>query len=260
MSRKDNFSLWTDTKNQRYFLIPEKQKLARGSFQIQTLTGKQKKVTQMAIASFEISQTEAKKYLQTEINQGMQQAKATFSHLASSTQASDEALLTPNIISSLLGITPQELENNPEAAQTAFVNLYTDIKSLLGESNPESSAQTEAMRERIRSIKESIQAQAVNVNIEELPKNLQPRIEGYLQEIITQLENLTNQIDHADTDGQNIDEVIETLTKYFLVKEEKRREEDRKRQYKQSATDAIANSFQSLGLTSFAGGDFGTGK
>ncbi|MBD2505134.1 hypothetical protein [Anabaena azotica] len=256
MNSNNTVIFWTDAKNQRYFLIPEKQKLARGSFLIHTLTGKQKKVTQMAIAGFEISQTEAKKYLQTEINQGMQQAKATFSHLASSTPASDEDLLTPNIIFSLLGITPQELENNPEAAQTAFVKLYSDIKALLGESNPENSAQTEAMRQRIRSLRESIQAQAINVNIEELPENLQPRVEGYLQEIITQLENLTNQIDHPHTDGQNIDEVIETLTKDFLVKENKRQEDNRKQQYKQSATDAIAQSFQSLGLRSFAGGDF----
>ncbi|MBD2500379.1 hypothetical protein [Anabaena azotica] len=256
MKLKAQRILWTDAKRSRYFLIPEKQKLARGSFQIQTLTGKQKKVTQMAIAGFEISQTEAKKYLQTEINQGMQQTKATFADITSSTPASDEDLLTPNIISSLLGITPQELENNPEAAQTAFVNLYTDIKALLGESNPEDSDETQAMRERIRSIRESIQAQAISVKIEELPENLQPRIEGYLQEILTQLENLTNQIDHPDTDGQNIDEVIETLTKDFLFKEEKRQEEDRKQQYKKSAQDAIAQSFQSRGLRSFAGGDF----
>jgi hypothetical protein len=256
MNRKDNFLLWTDTKRSRYFLIPEKQKLARGSFVIHTLTGKQKKVTQIAIAPFEISETDAKNYIQTEINQGMQQAKTTFSHLiSSSTQTSEEVASVPNVICSLLGITPEELENNPEAAQTAFANLYSDLKEFLGASSDKNPAQVETTRSRVRSLRETIQAQALNINIEELPKNLQPKVEEYLQEILTQLENLTTQID-TDKDGQSIDEVIESLTKDFLVKEEKRLAEQRKQNYKQSAQEAIAKSFQSRGLRSFAGGDF----
>jgi hypothetical protein len=256
MNTKTNHTFWTDSKRSRYFLIPNNQKLTRGSFVIHTLTGAQKKVTQRAIAAFEISQNEAKTYLETEINQEIQQAKATFSHLFSSTQVAEEPLSIPNIISSLLGITPQELENNPEAAQTAFVNLYTDIKELLSESTEQNPAQVEATRSRVRALRETLQAQVIK-----FPENLsqelsEAKIEEYFPEILAQLQNLTKQIGQANTDTEKIDQTIETLTKDFFVKEEKAIQDKRKQQYKQSAKDAIAKSFQSRGLRSFAGGDF----
>jgi uncharacterized membrane protein YukC len=276
MSSKDKRSLWIDSKRKRYFLIPDNQKLARGNFIICTLTGIEKKVMQTAIAPFEIPESEVKAYLKAEVNQAMQEAKTAFSNLLSfSTQASEQAPSNstplshqtpsvPNIISSLLGITPEELQKNPEAAQTAFVNLYTDIKELLGESTEQNPAQVEATRSRVRSLRETLQAQGININeeIEELPVKLQEvlssaEIEGYLHEIVTKLQDLTNQIDQSpDTVGPKIDETIESLTKDFFVEEEKRLKEKKKQDYKQSAQNAIAQSFKSLGLRSFAGGDF----
>lgn len=275
MSDRDKLSLWTNSQRSRYFLIPDNQKLARGNFLICTLTGTEKKVMQTAIAPFEISESEAKAYLQSEMNQAMQEAKTAFSNLVSlSTQASEEALsnLTPssdqtpsvpNIISSLLGITPEELQKNPEAAQTAFVNLYTDLKELLGESTAQNPAQVEATRSRVRYLRETLQAQEININeeIKELPAKLQEelssaKIEGDIQEIVTKLRDLTAQINQSpDTVGQKIDETIVSLTKDFFVEEEKRLEEKRQQDYKQSAQNAIAQSFKSLGLRSFAGGD-----
>ena len=268
-------SLWTDSKRSRYFLIPEKQKLARGSFVICTLTGIKKKVTQTAIASFEIPETEAKAYLQAEMNQAMAQAKTAFSNLVSfSTGASQEPPSNPtpsseqtssvsNIISSLLGVTPEELQNNPEAAQTAFVNIYTELKEFVDESTSKNPTQVEAARARVRSLRETLQAQGVNIteDIEELPNKLQEvlsssKIEGYLQEIVTKLRDLADQIDQSpDAVGQKIDETIQSLSKDLFVDEEKRQEEKRKQDYKQSAQNAIAQSFKSLGLRSFAGGD-----
>ena len=274
MKLNDKSSLWTDSKRSRYFLIPSNQKLSRGSFVICTLTGTTKKVTQTALAPFEIPETQAKAYLKAEVNQAMQEAKTVFANLVSfSTQTSEEAPSNPtpssdqtpsvpNIISSILGITPEELQKNPEVAQTAFVNLYTDLKELLGESTKQNPAQVEATRSRVRSLRETLQVQGININeeIEELPENLQEvlscaKIEGYLQEIVTKLRDLTDQIDHPDTVGQKIDETIESLTKDFFVQEEKRLEEKRQQDYKQSAQNAIAQSFKSLGLRSFAGGD-----
>jgi hypothetical protein len=272
MSGKNQLTFWTDAKRSRYFLIPDNQKLSRGRFIISTLTGTQKKVTQSAIANFEISESEAKVYLQTEMNQAMAQAKTAFSNFMSfSTQTSEKAPSNPtpssnqaDIISSLLGVSLEELQNNPEVAQTAFVNIYTDLKEFLSESTSENSPKVEAARSRLGSLRETLQAQGINISeeIEELPDKLQEvlswaNLEGYLEEIVTKLRDLTEQLEQSpDAVGEKIDQTIKSLSKDLFIDEEKQLEEKRKQNYKDSAENAIAQSLKSRGFTSFAGGNF----
>lgn len=276
MLDENQYSLWTDSKKLRYFLIPDNQKLVRGSFVIFTLNGAEKKVTQKAIAPFEIPETEAKTFLQAEMNQAMEQTKIAFSNLMSfSTQVSEEAPSNPTpssnqtssvseILSSLLGATPEELLNNPEAAATTFVNIYTELKEFLSESTSKNPNQVEAARARVHSLRETLQAKGINISddIEELPNKLQEvlsssNIDGYLEEIVTKLRDFTDQIDQSpDAVGQKIDETIKSLSKELFIDEEKHHEEKKIQEYKASAQDAIAASFKSLGLRSFANNDF----
>ncbi|MBX9254086.1 hypothetical protein H1Q63_09025 [Desmonostoc muscorum CCALA 125] len=272
MSSENQLTFWTDSKRSRYFLIPDNQKLSRGRFVISTLTGIQKKVTQIAIANFEIPESAAKAYLENEMNQAMAQAKIAVSNLMFfSTQtsekvppASNETPSVPDILSSLLGVTPEELQNNPEAAQKAFVNIYTQLKEFLGESTSENSTQVESARSRVRSLRETLQAQGINISeeIDELPNKLQEvlssaNIEEYLQEIVTKLRDLTEQIEQSpDGVGQKIDEAIKSLSQDLFRDEEKQLEDKKKQDYKQSAENAIAQSLKLRGFTSFAGGDF----
>lgn len=262
MNRENKHSLWTDSKKLRYFLIPDNQKLAKGSFVILTLTGIKKKVTQTAIASFEISETEAKVYLQAQIDLAMTQAKTAFSNLASfSTQISaeipsDQTPSVSNIISSLLGINPEELFNNPEATETTFINIYTELKEFLSESTSKNPTQAKAARERIHSLREILQAQGINISedIDKLPSQLQKilsssNIEEYLQEIATKLQDLIGEIKQSpDTVVQKIDETIKSLSQDLFIDEEKHQEEKQIQQYRKSAQDAIAASFKSRGL------------
>jgi hypothetical protein len=259
MNSKDKRSLWTDSKRSRYFLIPDNQKLVRGSFIILTLTGIKKKVTQTAITSFEISETQAKAHLQAQIDRAMTQAKTAFSNLASfsiQTSAeipSEQTPLVSSIISSLLGVTPEELLNNPEAAETTFVNIYTELKEFLSESTSKNPTQAEAARERIHSLREILQAQGINISedIDKLPSQLQKvlsssNIEGYLQEIATKLQDLIGEINQfPDTVEQKIDETIKSLSKDLFIDEEKHQEEKKIQEYRTSAQDAIAASFKS---------------
>ncbi|MBD2514352.1 hypothetical protein H6G93_04895 [Nostoc sp. FACHB-973] len=272
MSSENQLTFWTDSKRSRYFLIPDNQKLSRGRFVISTLTGIQKKVTQIAIASFEIPESAAKAYLENEMNQAMAQAKTAVSNLMFfSTQTSEKASppanetpSVPDILSSLLGVTPEELQNNPEAAQKAFVNIYTQLKEFLGESTSENSTQVESARSRVRSLRETLQAQGINISeeIDELPIKLQEvlssaNLEEYLQEIVTKLRDLTEQIEQSpDGVGQKIDETIKSLSQDLFRDEEKQLEDKKKQDYKQSAENAIAQSLKLRGFTSFGGGDF----
>jgi hypothetical protein len=167
------------------------------------------------------------------------------------------------IISPLLEATSEELVNNPEVAQTTFVNIFTELKEFLSESNSKNSTQVEAARIRLNSLQEILQAQGINISddIEELSNNIQEvlsssNIEGYLQEIVTQLQDLTGEINQSpDLVWQKIDETIESLSKDLLIDEDKHQEEEKIQEYRTSAQDAIAASFKSRGLRSFAGGD-----
>ena len=275
MSSEEKHSLWLDSIRSHYFLIPDNQAIASGDFILYSLKGDEKNVDSTALASFEITESEAKAYLQTEMNQALEEAKNSFSNLmAFSTQTSQAAPSNPdpsfdktqsnqNLISKLIGVTPEELQNNPEAVQTAFLNVYTEFKELLGASTSKNPAEVEAARSRLHSLRETLSTQGINISeeIEELPKKLQEvlsssNIEGYLKEIVAKLRDLADQINQSpDAVGQKIDETIHSLSKDLFIDEEKRLEEKRTQQYRQSAQEAIAQSFKNLGIPSFAGGD-----
>ncbi|MBD2609892.1 hypothetical protein H6G94_01140 [Nostoc punctiforme FACHB-252] len=272
MSDRNKLSLWSDSNHQRYFLIPDNQKLSRGRFIIYTLTGTQKKVTQTAIANFEISESAAKAYLENEIYQAMAHFKIAVSNLMlSSTEsseksppASNETPSVSNILSLLLGAKVEDLQNNPEAATIHFVNIYTQFKEFLGESISENSSQVESTRSHLHHLRETLQTQGINIGeeIEELPKNLQEvfssaNIEEFLQEIVIKLRDLTEEIEQSPGGfEQIIDETIKSLDKDSFSDEDKEIEEKKKEEYKQSAENAIAQSLKLSSFTPFAGGNF----
>ncbi|WP_414571925.1 hypothetical protein [Nostoc sp. CCY 9925] len=272
MNNQDQCCLWTDSKHQRYFLIPDNQKLSRGRFIISTLTGIQKKVTQIAIAKFEIPESAAKAYLENEIHQATAQAKIAVSNLMlSSTEISEKSPPTSketpsvsNILSSLLGAEIENLQNNPEAAQIAFVNIYTQFKEFLGESISDNSTQVESTRSHLHHLREILQAQGINISeeIEELPNKLQEvfssaNMEEYLQEIVIKLRDVTEEIEQSPGGfEQIIDETVKSLSKDLFSEEEKEVDDKKNQDYKQSAENAIAQSLKSRGFTPFAGGNF----
>ncbi|WDD36377.1 hypothetical protein PQG02_32840 (plasmid) [Nostoc sp. UHCC 0926] len=179
--------------------------------------------------------------------------------------SSDQTQTAQTLISTLLGFTPEELQNNPEAAQAAFLNLYTGLKEFVSDSTSKKPAKVKAARARLRSLRKTLQAQGIEVNEEiekELPKKLQElfsssKIEQYLQEIVSQLREFTDQIDQSpELVGQKIDEIITSLGKDLFIEQEKPSEEQQNQEYSEKARNAIAQSFKSRGLRSFAGGDF----
>ncbi|BAY79283.1 hypothetical protein NIES25_57670 (plasmid) [Nostoc linckia NIES-25] len=272
MNTKNKLTFWTDSQHQRYFLIPDKQKLSRGRFIISTLSGMEKKVTQTAIANFEIPESAAKAYLENEIHQAMAHFKIAVSNLMlSSTETSENAPSlsseTPSvskILSLLLGAKFEDLQNNPEAAQITFVNIYTQFKEFLGESISENFTQVESARSHLHQLREILKAQGININeeIEVLPNKLQEvlssaNIEEFLQEIVIKLRDLIEEIEQSPGGfEQIIDETMKSLSKDSFSDEDKELEEKKKEDYKQSAENAIAQSLKFSGFTPFGGGNF----
>jgi hypothetical protein len=96
MNSKNKPSLWIDSTRSHYFLIPNDQELSSGDFIIFTLNGDEKKVDYNALNSFEIPESQAKAYLQTEMTQALDEAKNAFSNfLELELQTSQEVSSNP---------------------------------------------------------------------------------------------------------------------------------------------------------------------
>jgi hypothetical protein len=273
MNSKNKPSLWMDSTRSHYFIIPNDQEVSSGDFIILTLNGDEKKVDYNALNSLEIPESQAKAYLQAEMTQALDEAKNAFSNFLelqtsqevslNTLPSSDQTPSDEELISSLFGTTPEELQNNPKAPQATFVKFSNEQQELWDDSSSKSPNRVEAARAGVRALREKLQAQGINVGeeMDELSDKLleafsDSKIEDYLQKILAKLRDLADQIDQSpDAVGQKIDETIQSLSKDLFVDQEKRLEEKRKQQYRKSAQDAIAESFSSLGLPSFAGGD-----
>jgi uncharacterized membrane-anchored protein YjiN (DUF445 family) len=178
------------------------------------------------------------------------------------TQSANQTLSAQKLVAILLAVTPEELQNNPEAARSAFVKIYTKLQEVLGDSTSENSTQVEAARAHLHSLRETLRTQGFDPSedIEKLPDLLQeilssPKIEQYLQEMVVKLQTLADKSDQSpEAVGQTINEIIQTLNKELFGEEESRRKQERRQEYKKLADDAIAQSFSKLEIPSFAGG------
>jgi len=140
MNSTNKPSLWIDSTRSHYFLISNDQDLSSGDFIIFALNGEEKKVDYNALKSWEIPESQAKAYLQAEMDQALDEAKNAFSNfLELELHTSQEVSLNPlrsshqnpsdeKLISSLFGITPKELQNNPKATQATFVNFSNELQ------------------------------------------------------------------------------------------------------------------------------------
>lgn len=73
MNNAKTSSLWIDSTRTRYFLIPENQDIPTGDLILFNLTGKKNAVSPTALTSFEVTEVEAMNFLETELNQLIEQ-------------------------------------------------------------------------------------------------------------------------------------------------------------------------------------------
>ena len=276
MSNKDGYSLWTDSHRSRYFLIPDKQKsFVDGDFILYSLEGKKKIINSVVLASFEITESEAKDYFQSEVIQVLERTKSIFIHLAASsekitkeytenlTSLSNQSEIGQKFLSALQNITDEASKSNLEAGQTELFNFYTELKELLDEVPTPQSSQVEELGTYTSSLYGKLQKQGIDIDkeINSLPNKLGKILSSFedkncFQDMLVKLDKLLAAIRNPSrADGQEIDNILESLGNDFFADKTKLLEEERKQRCRQSAKDAIAASFRSLGLPSFSDGD-----
>jgi hypothetical protein len=256
-------SLWLDSTQTRYFLIPTRQKLPSGDFILHNLDGEERKVNPTSLTPFEITEEEANTYLQTEIEQVMDQAKNALSNLitslveqgradSTSTPSSDEFL--SNLMAALMGLTPEEVQKNPATAEAGLQNLLEQLKSIIHGSLSEDPAQLEAARDRMRSLQVTLKAHSIELGeaLEKFPDRLH-ELQRFskqtpdLQQTTAKLRELADQIDPSSADkGRSLGEVmaafVQTYQKLFGKEDEAQAEERRQQEYREIADKAIAQS------------------
>ena len=118
-------SLWLNSACTRYFLIPKNQDIPSGDFILFNFTGEKKTVAPTALASFEITEEEAMAYLETELNQLIEQIEIS----------EDVQKELPNMLEEIFS------DSNIEKCLPEMVNKLVDIEDKI-EHSPELLIQT----------------------------------------------------------------------------------------------------------------------
>ncbi|HEY8072441.1 MAG TPA: hypothetical protein VIE47_10820 [Methylocystis sp.] len=75
MSSLARLTLWSDTSRSHFFLIPDQHPLPPGNFVLRTLTGREQCVDEAALAPYEVSEEQAKNWLESEFGKMLDNAR-----------------------------------------------------------------------------------------------------------------------------------------------------------------------------------------
>jgi cell fate (sporulation/competence/biofilm development) regulator YlbF (YheA/YmcA/DUF963 family) len=157
-------------------------------------------------------------------------------------------------MAALMGVTPEEVQNNPATAEAGLQNLLSQLKTVIHGSLSEDPAQLEAARDRIRSLQVTLKYHSIELGeaLEKFPDRLH-ELQRFskqtpdLQQTTAKLRELADKIDPSSADkGRSLGEVmaafVQTYQKLFGKEDEAQAEERRQQEYREIADKAIAQS------------------
>ena len=175
-----DLSLWVNTNHNKYFLIPMNEILPDGNFLILTLLGEEKKVSINAITPFEITEIQAKQYLETEIQQGLENVKIPIVEIIESSfsqkpQIDNDEEFIIDLISKITNISPQEIKNNPELAKLGLEKFMQQFKEILDNSLTDNSSQLQQSHQQIQPLQNVFIEHGIDMGdlLTKFPENLQ---------------------------------------------------------------------------------------
>lgn len=262
-------TLWLDSTRSHYFLIPDSRDILNGDFIIYNLNNEKIKIDRTALNPFEITESEAQAYLQNEISQAIEDAKNAFSNVVtfslekesppSQSSAKPQTTIL-ELVAALLGITPQELQNNPASVQAGLQTLLIEFKEVIDCSLSEDAAKLALARGRMRSLQTTLKTQGVDLgeNLENFTDKLHDLYFSktptpYLQELTVKLRKFADKIDSAAIEQNFGEALINFVNSYYEVfgnEDELKEKQRREQEYKQLANDAIAQSLKDFKMPS----------
>lgn len=235
-----DLSLWVNANQSKYFLIPINETISNGDFLISTILGEEKNVDINAITPFEITETEAKQYLETEIKQGLEDVKIPLveiiqSSLLQKPQIANDEQFIIDLISKITNISPQEIKNNPELAKLGLEKFMQQFKEILDNSLTDNS-QLEQSHQQIQPLQDVFIEHGIDMGdlLTKFPENLQKirtSSNSNSQEISAKLQEFSQKIDINNQDfKQVLLSFIETYDQIFTneeIKDKQQEEQER---------------------------------
>jgi hypothetical protein len=77
MSKNLTLTLWANSTRSRLFLLPDDHLLPPGDFVLRTITGREQRVEEMSLTPFEVTEEQAKEWLQGEFGKILDNARGT---------------------------------------------------------------------------------------------------------------------------------------------------------------------------------------
>ncbi|MFN5592136.1 MAG: hypothetical protein ACK482_01575 [Aphanizomenon sp.] len=235
-----DLSLWVNANQSKYFLIPINEIIPDGNFLILTILGEEKSVDINAITPFEITEIEAKQYLETQIQQGLEDVKIPLveiiqSSLLQKTQIANDEEFIIDLISKLTNASPGEIKNNPELAKLGLEKFMQQFKEILDNSLTDNS-QLEQSHQQIQPLQDVFTEHGIDMGdlLTKFPENLQKirtSSNSNSQEISAKLQEFSQKIDINNQDfKQVLLSFIETYDQIFTneeIKDKQQEEQER---------------------------------
>ncbi|MFN5067425.1 MAG: hypothetical protein ACK5ER_16465, partial [Aphanizomenon sp.] len=175
-----NLSLWINANQNKYFLIPINEMIPNGDFLVSTILGEVKTVDINAISPFEITETEAQQYLETEIKQGLEDIEIPLVEIIESSfsqkpQIDNDEEFIIDLISKITNISPQEIKNNPELAKLGLEKFMQQFKEILDNSLTDNSSQLQQSHQQIQPLQNVFIEHGIDMGdlLTKFPENLQ---------------------------------------------------------------------------------------
>lgn len=236
-----NLSLWINANQNKYFLIPINEMILNGDFLISTILGEQKSININALIPFQITEIEAKQYLETEIQQGLENVEIPLveiieSSLLQKTQIANDEEFIIGLISKLTNASPGEITNNPELAKLGLEKFIQQFKEILDNSLTDNSSQLQQSHQQIQPLQNVFIEHGIDMGdlLTKFPENLQKirtSSNSNSQEISAKLQEFSQKIDINNQDfKQVLLSFIETYDQIFTneeIKDKQQEEQER---------------------------------
>jgi hypothetical protein len=264
----EKVTLWIDSSQTHYFLIPNNENIPSGNFLISNLDREEKQVDAVAITSWEITAQEAQYHLNDEIQQAIDNAKNSVSHLINfslqkSPEPNQQTTNISEIVALLLGLTPEELQNHPELVQVGLENLLTTFKEVITNSLCADPNKLNIARQQMGLLQTTLREHGVNLgdNLAQFADQLHAlqflkSPTSSLQSYISKLRQFADKIDQFTANkeqdfGAAMMLLVNSYQELFGKQNEAQEKEKLQQEYRQLADNAIAQSVSDFQMPSF---------
>lgn len=245
-------SLWVNDAQHRYFLIPVDQNLPVGPWVLRSLNGQEQYVDSQAVAQYEISETKAASLLEDQIDQAMAQTRVALSQalvidpnsgLFKTTPEAQAAALT--LLSSMIGVSPEELKQDPQHLRSYLESFLTEIRSGLAAGIEDPNALV-PIQNQLNAIQDQFQAQGISVDLDLEPLLQQAQAQGgshtEMEQTLEQLQPLILLLKRAVMESPELQSaLIDLVPTSTLPAADPRVQEDYRQTAKRAVSEAMAN-------------------